>query len=302
HTKGNAMIEKLLLLAGAWNMLFGADFYVSPAGNDSAAGSANAPFATLDRARAAVQEFKKQNPGRSTPIVVLVRGGNYYLKTPLNFTADDSGSERAPVIYQAYAGEKPVISGGQVITGWKLDPKTKAWVTTLPKNTANFEQLFVNGERRYRPRTTKNHYLYMVGPVISPTQSEYCRDGAQGRGFLCYDRFEFKPGDINETYHNITDVEVNDFEVWTMAKLRLKSVDTQKHIAYMTGPAAMNRNSGFMPNHRYLLENVKEALSEPGEWYLDRATDPWTLTYLPKPGESITKTTVIAPQLEQVLV
>src|SRR5205085_4203759 len=103
-------------------------------------------------------------------------------------------------------------------------------------------------------------------------------------------------------YHNITDVEVNDFEVWTMAKLRLKSVDTQKHIAYLTGPTAMNRNSGFMPNHRYLIENVKESLHEPGEWYVDRAASPWTLTYIPKPGETIAKTTFIAPQLEQIIV
>ena len=57
-----------------------------------------------------------------------------------------------------------------------------------------------------------------------------------------------------------------------------------------------------MPNHRFLLENVKESLREPGEWYLDRAATPWTLTYIPKPGETIAKTTVIAPQLEQMIV
>ena len=142
----------------------------------------------------------------------------------------------------------------------------------------------------------------MVGNVISPEQSQYCRDAVQGGGYRCYDRFEFKPGDMKESYHNITDVEINVFEVWTMAKLRLKSVDTQKHIAYLTGPAAMNRNSGFMPNHRYLVENVKESLSEPGEWYLDRAASPWTLTYIPKPGETIAKTTVIAPQIQQAIV
>ena len=55
----------------------------------------------------------------------------------------------------------------------------------------------------------------------------------------------------------------------------------------------MNRNSGFMPNHRYLVENVKESVREPGEWYLDRAAEPWTLTYIPKPGEIIAKTSLL---------
>jgi hypothetical protein len=263
-------MKRILLLACASIMcgsaLFPADFYVSSKGNDSANGSVNAPFATLDRARAAVQDLKGRNPGRTTPIVVMIRGGNYYLKSAVTFSAADSGSERAPIIYRAAPGEKPAISAGRPITGWKLDAQSKAWSTVLPTDTENFEQLFVNGERRYRPRTTKNHYLYMVGNVISPEQSQYCRDAVQGRGYRCYDRFEFKPGDMKESYHNITDVEINNFEVWTMAKLRLKSVDTQKHIAYLTGPTAMNRNSGFIPNHRYLVENVKESLSEPGEW------------------------------------
>ena len=108
-------------------------------------------------------------------------------------------------------------------------------------------------------------------------------------------------GDLKETYHNITDVEIDDFEVWTMAWLRLKSIDTKNNIAYLTRSSAMNHNSGFIAGHRYLVENVQEALSEPGEWYLDRAATPSTLTYIPKPGEDPRKTTVVAPQLEQMI-
>src|SRR5579872_4818523 len=174
-------MKRIFLLACAAMMcgsaMFPADFYVSTSGKDSANGSANAPFATLERARAAVRDLKGRNAGRTTPIVVMVHGGNYYLNAPVTFSAADSGSERAPILYQAYSGEKPVISGGRPITGWKADPHSKAWTAVLPKDTENFEQLFVNGERRYRPRTTKNHYLYMVGPVVSPEQSQYCRDG-----------------------------------------------------------------------------------------------------------------------------
>ena len=38
----------------------------------------------------------------------------------------------------------------------------------------------------------------------------------------------------------------------------------------------------------------REALSEPGEWYLDRKTG--VLTYIAKPGEDPNRDTVIAPR------
>jgi hypothetical protein len=280
-----------------------ADFYVAANGNDRAAGTFAAPFATLDRACAAVRDLKQRDPGRATPIIVMVRGGEYFLSSTLTFTAADSGTAQAPVVYAAYPGEKPVISGGREIKGWKQDPKTKYWVAALPSDFQNFEQLFVNGERRYRPRTTKSGYLYIAGPVFSDKPSPVCRQVNPGQqGYQCFDRFRFRPGDLKETYSNITDVEINDFEIWTMAKLRLKSVDTAQNIAYLTGPTAVNHDAGFMARHRYLVENVKEALSEPGEWYLDRGATPWTLTYIPKPGETIANTHAIAPQLSQLIV
>jgi len=67
--------------------------------------------------------------------------------------------------------------------------------------------------------------------------------------------------------------------------------------------ASLPKNSfffGFIPGHRFLLENVKEALKVPGQFYLDRPTS--VLTYLPKAGESMSAATVVAPRLQKVLV
>src|SRR5690349_4786443 len=101
-----------------------ADFYVSPEGKDSWSGTLEAPnaaksdgpFATLDRARRAVHDVKKGS--RNTPIVVMLRGGTYFLSAPLKLDRGDSGKANAPIVYTAYPGEKPVISGGRRITGW----------------------------------------------------------------------------------------------------------------------------------------------------------------------------------------
>jgi len=143
-------------------------------------------------------------------------------------------------------------------------------------------------------------------------------------GFVCFDRFYYKNDDIAPSYHSIAlgDVEVLDFERWTMSRLRLKSVDTSQHIAYMTGPTfagpkhpnpnrPAGQSSGFFPEHRYLIENVREELKKPGQWYLDRCTDPpacfssdgtWTLTYLAKPSENPNQQAVIVPQVPQLMV
>jgi hypothetical protein len=295
------LISALLLLTLLAAAQTTADFYVAPTGNDNNVGTIDSPFATLDRARAAVRTLKQQNGARSTPIVVMLRGGVYFLPAILSFTAADSGTAQAPIVYQSYPGETPVISGGQPITGWH-QAGAGMWAVALPAAFRNFEQLFVNGQRRYRPRTTKTGYLYNAGPVYMTSSAPGCPTMVQGRGFECYDRFRFKPGDLQATYHNITDVEIDDFEKWTMSKMRLQSVDTVNNIAMLTGATPPDTNHGFLPGHRYLVENVKEALSKTGEWYLDRATTPWTLTYLPQPGEDLSSAVVIAPQLTQLIV
>ena len=163
--------------------IFPADFYVATTGSDSASGSAKAPFVTLERARAAVRSLKERNPGRATPIVVMVRGGSYYLKSPIQFTAADSGSERAPIVYQAYPGEKPVISGGRPITGWKLDPHSKGWTTVCRRTwkTSSSSLSTASGATgRARPRIT---ICIWSGPSPVPSNrstAAMARRGATG--------------------------------------------------------------------------------------------------------------------------
>ena len=78
-------------------------YFVSPAGDDANPGTLAKPFATLQRA----QQAARQKRGG-----VFLRGGTYYLPATLVFTAQDSGTKDAPVVFQNYENEKPVISGG----------------------------------------------------------------------------------------------------------------------------------------------------------------------------------------------
>ena len=292
-----------------------ADFYVATNGKDSWSGTldtpngdgSDGPFATLNRARQAIQGM----PGGKHS--VMLRGGNYFLGAPVVFSAADSGAAGNPIVYESYPCETAVISGGRQITGW-TNVSGNVWTVPLSSSSyQNFEGLFYNSQRRYRPRTTLNSFLFNAGPVYSPVQSSNCSVLVNGQ-WECFDRFNFSGSDIASSYHSIAlgDVEILDFEKWTMSRMRLQSVDASNHIAYLTGPTAPDPNNyGFLTGHRYLIENVQEALNQPGQWYLDRCTNPpactssggtWTLTYLAQTGENPAVDEVIIPQQSQLLI
>jgi hypothetical protein len=83
-------------------------------------------------------------------------------------------------------------------------------------------------------------------------------------------------------------------------------VDTQNHLLYLTGPTGISQSHssevGFIAGNRYLIENVQDQFTEAGQWFLDRSSTPWTLTYLANGGEDPNADTVVIPQLPQVLV
>jgi len=264
-----------------------ADFHVAISGNDewtgrlaalNAAGT-DGPFATLDRARRAVRELKTKG---KKPVTVLIRGGTYALDGPIVFDPADSGAPRAPVVYAAYPEEKPVFSGGARIVGWVA--QDGRWEATLPSPWA-FSQLWVNGTRRWRPRLPKGGYFRVAAGMP-----------AAPRGF---DRFRAFPADCPELSRP-GEVEVCGLHLWYMNRHRVKSLDRATGVLAFTGPAALNVDWGnYRRGDLWLFENVREALTGPGEWYLDREAG--KLTYLPAAGESPETAAVVAPRLEKLV-
>jgi hypothetical protein len=234
----------------------------------------------------AVRELRKSNPDRQQPIVVQI-DGTHRLPAPLVLTPEDAGTPKSPTIFTG-----GILSGGVRITGWK-DNGDGSWSVPLPevqKGNWTFTQLFVNGQRRYRPRLPKTGY-YHVADKLDPTEKN------QKKGF---DRFKFAADNINPNWTNLGDVEVLGFQVWTMARLRIEKVDDKEKTVTFTGPTrGLAHYSALLKGGRYIVENVKEALKQPGEWYLDRKTG--LLAYIPLPGEDMTKVEVIAPRIDSLL-
>ena len=99
----------------------GITLFVSPDGNDSAAGTMDAPLASLAGAKEKVRTLL---PTAESPITVYFRGGEYGITEDAAFTAEDSGTAEHPVTYTAYPGENVSFSGGVRVPADKVSKVT----------------------------------------------------------------------------------------------------------------------------------------------------------------------------------
>jgi regulation of enolase protein 1 (concanavalin A-like superfamily) len=272
-----------------------ADFYVSPGGDDSWSGTLaepnsarnDGPFATLQRAQKAVKALKtevyfpKDEPietrwigsphplGKGRDILVYVREGFYELSAPLIFSPEDGG-ERVEtnlptgafeyhklkdhyVTYAAFPGEKPVISGGTKINSWKKSDNI--WTTTV-KN-GDVKMLVVGGKTQVLARTPNEGYF--TPPVVSET----------------IDELPYRSGDL-KNWDNMEDNRVIMLLRWHRGYNSFASIDEDKEIAYFKEP---QKGVVIVPP-RYYVENVKELMDSPGEWFFDKKTK--ELSYIPQ--------------------
>ncbi|MDX9973046.1 MAG: right-handed parallel beta-helix repeat-containing protein [FCB group bacterium] len=265
--------------------------YVSPSGNDAWSGAladpapdgSNGPFATpaaaQAKARALIAEGK--------PIRVVFRAGTYVLPNgePLVFTPEDSGKPRAGVSYQAYRDEKPVISGGRKLEGWRQEGEL--WVADVPEAKGGawrFGSLWVNGERRTVARTPNDDYFHLAGKAPDAAQANTA--------------FVYTPGDIAPYKNLIEDAVIVVYHSWATSLHHVKSLDEQNHLVTFTGPAVWPF-AQWDPQQRYHVENVIEALDLPGEWCLD--TKEGRVYYKPMPGEDMGTAEVIAPVAKRLV-
>ena len=281
--------------------------YVATNGNDSWSGElpepngphTDGPLATLVAARNRVRSLKDQHGGDLPgPVDVQVRGGTYRITETIVFEGQDSGASDTPVTYAAYPGEQPVISGGRPITGWQQNGPL--WTTHLSDVEFGawwFTALFVDDELR--------------APSRDPNPSDDPKD-PDGDGFFNTagvvtgneEAFLFSPGDI-QVYQNPGDVYVMVLHAWDVSFHRIASIDETNHaltfkdIDTETPGIDHTAFENWGPQQRYCVFHAYEALDEPGEWWLDRASG--TLYYYPKPGEEMGTTEVVAPVVERLV-
>ncbi|MBF5096023.1 hypothetical protein F1643_18200, partial [Azospirillum sp. INR13] len=131
-------------------------FYVAANGKDSWSGKLSAPnadgtdgpFASLEKAQAAMR-------ASSTIDTTYVREGTYHLTKTLELTSLDNGHS-----FQNYPGEKPVLSGGEVVKGFTSEGNG---LYSAKLATASNLDLIVGDVRQH----LAEKYAYDAGDVTS---------------------------------------------------------------------------------------------------------------------------------------
>ncbi|NLX99711.1 MAG: right-handed parallel beta-helix repeat-containing protein [Rhodopirellula sp.] len=233
---------------------------------------------------------------------IVLRGGVYRLEETLRLGPQHSG-----VTWIAAPGEKPVLSGGIVVTGWTADTDGRYKATV---NLDNFRQLWVNAQRAQRARGPAPAGMAFWGQNEATVIKHDNPPGLTGTpGYQPGRLDKIAPAGYTTTdakladWKNPSDMEMGFFSSWShkIAKVEKITKADGGAIIEMSQPGFFlcNRAGGAVARMPAYLENALELLDEPGEWYFDRSAR--TLCYLPRPGEDLSKVEVIAPKLELLM-
>ena len=275
--------------------------YVSPSGNDSWSGTtdkpsgSDGPLASLNGAKNALRKIRSTGD----TVKVLFKSGRYEISRPVIFTPEDSGSAKSPITYQAAPGARPVISGARRIVGFKAraDGLWEAQIPGVREGRWYFEQLWVNGRRATRARTPNTGYLRMEGLAGSEVDASGQTVDISQKAFVASSD-DVKPL-LGLSAKELADVQVTTYSSWETARHRIIGINPVSRLVKLGNSAIWQFPMGNIGNPRYQLENYREALDAPGEWFLGRDG---ILLYKPLRGEKADKAIVYAPVAEDFLV
>ncbi len=270
--------------------------YVSPNGNNTAAGTESSPLKTLEKAREKVRELKKSG---SEDITVILRGGTYFIDKTLVFGLEYGGSKDQLITWKAYPGETPVLSSGVKLSGWTRSKKLKG----LPEAAKGkvFEASFPAGMQV--PRSLFDGYEMLRRSRSIGFKSRIDAFGRDGQSTLR----SFNVMYVNEraelkNWDNVSDMElvIRPWCLWTMNNLPIESIDLKNRSI----KTSVN-GTYFLTNERYdrfpeehaWIENCMEGMTEPGSWCINSKLG--KVYYWPKgeaPGED-----VLIPTLQEFI-
>jgi hypothetical protein len=248
-------------------------FFVSPAGDDGASGTQEAPFLTVPRAQAAAREAAATATG---DVVVTLAAGTYRLARPLVFDVTDSG-RKGKVVYRSGAGPGTArLLGSVPLVGWQQF-RDGIWQIPLPEGPLP-HTLYEDGKRAHKARFP--NYVYdpefptARGPYLVTEAGCEAFEKDQGTAWLTYAEADTPPTtDITQMRIAIYLRGKCD---WMRTIYRVRSIDpAQRQIVI----DASRMYFGILARARYFLEDELALLDAPGEFHADAKSR--TLYYKP---------------------
>jgi len=268
------------------------EFFVGLKGDDANPGTRGKPFATLERARDAVRQFKQKGPPKG--ITIWLRNGDYIRTNALELTAADSGTPECAIVWRAWKDEGVRLLGGRDLTGFKpvtdpavlaqFDEKARGHVVEFSLGAlglSDFGEIKSRGFGRaevahcelffeHRPMTlarwpNEGQFLKIEGyPAASDRKDEHGGKLGELPGGFLY------PGDRPGKWHKTSDLWVHGYWAydWANSYEKVSLLDPEERLVKTAAPHGLY---GFRKGQRFYFLNVLEELDSPGEWFLDRA-------------------------------
>ncbi|MGD9495124.1 MAG: right-handed parallel beta-helix repeat-containing protein [Armatimonadota bacterium] len=262
----------------------GASLYVAPGGSDDSTGTRERPFATLERARDAIRAMKAAQGLPDGGVTVWLAGGRHPRTAAFELSAEDSGTARAPIVYRAIPGARPVISGGVRVPASAFGPVTGvAALGRLPAEArghvlqADLKALGVEqygspasgglelffGERRMTLARWPNEGFARIADVLNLDPVDVRGTKGDRKGIFVYE------GDRPGRWLGEQDLWLHGYWFWDWADQRqqVKRIDPGDRTIELHEPY---HHYGYRKGQWFYAFNALAELDAPGEWYLDR--------------------------------
>ena len=249
------------LLLSSLVPLHATEFYVSPNGTDEAAGTLDAPLRTIQ------QSFQKAGPGDT----IFLREGTYREAVTLK---TKSGKEGAPITLKAYQGEKPVLSGLDILKlSWAETAQTGIYVADL--DAKSVLQLFYNGkpmlEARWPdcPKDSNGDWNFFSPDIWASADTS-----GNSYGTLACEALAKTGWDVTGALA-LLNVD-HQFFCWTRPVLTHTAgsgvITYEKDLGKSVDKGDEGGVKGkWDANNKFYLFGKKEFLNAPGEWFYDAA-------------------------------
>lgn len=245
--------------------VWGADIFVSPAGNDAHAGTEELPMRSVEAA------VRKAGEGARGKCQVILADGVYYLREPLALRPEHSG-----LTIRAQNPGRAVLSGAVPFSADWQPFRDGIMKASVPAGL-EMDVLMINGKPMHMARY----------PNHDPEARIFNGTSADADSPRRVARWKNPEGGFLHALHA---------RMWGDMHFRI----TGKKGDSLVTEGGWQNNRPSPPHDRYkFVENIFEELDAPGEWYLDRREN---MLYLyPEPGTDLSRAVVEAAGLPELV-
>jgi hypothetical protein len=258
----------------------GLDIYVAVNGDDANPGSPSKPVATIQRAQEIIRQCKSTQSLAEEAMTVYIRGGNYFLESPIRITKEDSGGENFPVLYTAYKNETVrFIGGAQLEPKWFKPVTSQSPVWVRLDEAAKGKVLQINlkehgitnyGSMRVRG-FSKRHVQSPMELVFNGQAMQLARWPNEGFATTTSAKDDIQFGyseDRPSRWTQAADPWAFGYfcHGWADEFDPIESIDTENK----TITLGKKPGYGIKPEKGWYALNLLEEIDMPGEWFLDR--------------------------------